>query len=148
MTHHGYRRLDLSLTPMIKEMASFLQANKVNIYLFAWTHSDLWGISSAIASHVLNIDPMHVLVKPKRRGMDPERSVSLKEEVMNKLKGNGFIHNALYPKWASNSVLKRKANRKWRTCVNYSDWNKHTLKTAFHFQGSTIWLIHGRIRQI
>ena len=65
------------------------------------------GISPAITSHTLNIDPPHVPVKQKRRGMDPERSAALKEEV-EKLKANGFIRDVLYPEWVSNPVLVRK----------------------------------------
>ena len=62
-------------------------------------------------SHMLNIDPRHVLVKQKRRGMDPERSAALKVE-MDKLKTNEFVHEALYPEWVSNPMLVRKANGK------------------------------------
>ena len=69
------------------------------------------GISPAIASHMLNIDPKYVPVK-KRRGMDPKRSAALREEV-DKLKANSFVHDALYPEWVSNPVLVKKANGKW-----------------------------------
>ena len=76
-----------------KELVEFLRAN---LNVFAWTHSDMCGISPDIASHTLNIDPRHVPVKQKRHGMDPERSAALKEEV-EKLKANRFIRDALYP---------------------------------------------------
>ena len=110
-----------------QELVEFLRAN---LDVFAWTHSDLCGISPSIASHSLNIDPRHVPVKKKRRGMDPERSAALKEEV-DKLQSNGFIRDALYPEWVSNPVLVRKPNGKWRTCVDYSDLNKACPKDSF-----------------
>src|SRR5574338_956581 len=110
-----------------QELVEFLRAN---LDVFAWTHSDMCGISPSIASHSLNIDPRHVPVKQKRRGMDPERSATLKEEV-EKLEANGFIRDALYPEWVSNPVLVRKLNGKWRTCVDYSDLNKACPKDSF-----------------
>ena len=113
---------------MIAEnLIDFLRAK---LDVFAWTHSDMCAISPAIASHMLNIDPKHVPVKQKRRGMDPERSAALKEEV-DKLKTNGFVRDALYPEWVSNPVLVKKANGKWRTCVDYSDLNKACPKDSF-----------------
>lgn len=110
-----------------QELVEFLQAN---LDVFAWTHSDMCGISSGIASHTLNIDPRYIPVKQKRRGMDPERSAALKEEV-DKLKTNGFIRDALYPEWVSNPVLVRKPNGQWRTCIDYSDLNKACPKDSF-----------------
>ena len=63
-----------------ENLTDFLRAN---LDVFAWTHSDMCGISPTVASHMLNIDPKYVPVKQKRRGMDPERSAALKEEVDN-----------------------------------------------------------------
>src|SRR5574338_212629 len=110
-----------------QELVEFLRAN---LDVFAWTHSDMCGISPSIASHSLNIDPRYVPVKQKRHGMDPERSTALKEEV-DKLQSNGFIRDALYPEWVSNPVLVRKPNGKWRTCIDYSDLNKACPKDSF-----------------
>ena len=89
-----------------ENLTDFLRAN---LDVFAWMHSDMCGISPAIASHMLNIDLRHVPVNQKRRGMDPEWSTALGEEV-DKLKANGFIHVAFYPDWVSNPLLVRKAN--------------------------------------
>ena len=101
------------LSPSVaRDFADFLKAN---LDVFAWTHSDMCGISPAIASHRLNINPKFVPVKQKRRSMDPERSAALKEEV-DKLKANGFIRDVLYPNWISNPVLVKKPKGKWRTC--------------------------------
>lgn len=110
-----------------QELVEFLRAN---LDVFAWAHSDMCGISPDIASHTLNIDPRYIPVKQKRRGMDPERSAALKEEV-DKLKTNGFIGDAQYPEWVSNPVLVQKPNGKWRTCIDYSDLNKACPKDSF-----------------
>lgn len=64
--------------PMMKELVGFLRANND---VFTWTHLDMYGITFAIASHALNIDPNHVSVKQKRHGMDSERDDALKEDV-------------------------------------------------------------------
>jgi len=36
----------------------------------------------------------------------------------------GFIEEAHYTIWLSNVVLVKKANDKWRMCVDYTDLNK------------------------
>ena len=98
-------KIGLQLSPaMTEDLSDFLRAN---LDVFAWTHSNMCGISPAITSHMLNIDPKYVPVKQKRRGMDPERSAALREEV-DKLKANGFVRDALYPEWVSNPVLVKK----------------------------------------
>ena len=43
----------------------------------------------------------------------------------------GFIREAKYPKWISNVVLVKKANGKWRMCVNFTDFNKACPKDSF-----------------
>ena len=48
--------------------------------MFAWSHSDIVGISSNIISHALNIDPKFPPKQQKRRPMDDERKKALKEE--------------------------------------------------------------------
>ena len=62
--------------------------------------------------------------------LGPERSAALKEEV-GKLKSNGFIRDSTYPDWISNPVLVKKANGKWRTCIDFSDLNKACPKDSF-----------------
>ena len=36
-----------------------------------------------------------------------------------------------YPKWLANVVLVKKANGKWRICVDFMDLNKACLKDSF-----------------
>ena len=57
-------KIGSQLSPaMTEDLSDFLRAN---LDIFAWMHSDMCGISPAIASHMLNIDPKYVLVKQKR----------------------------------------------------------------------------------
>ena len=46
----------------------------------------------------------------------------------------GFIHEVYYPKWVANVVLVKKANEKWRICVDFTDLNKTCLKYSFPLQ--------------
>ena len=43
----------------------------------------------------------------------------------------GFIREVYYPEWLANVVLVKKANRKWRMCVNFTDLNKACPKDSF-----------------
>ena len=108
-------------------LISFLKAN---LDVFAWTHADMCGISPEVAVHALNIDPKFTPVKQKRRTQGPERSAALKEEV-DRLMENNFIKESTYPNWVSNPVLVKKANGKWRVCIDFSDLNKACPKDCF-----------------
>ena len=43
----------------------------------------------------------------------------------------GFIREVYYPNWLANIVLVKKANGKWRMCVNFTDLNKACPKDSF-----------------
>ena len=43
----------------------------------------------------------------------------------------GFIREVYYPEWLANIVLVKKANGKWRMCVDFIDLNKACLKDSF-----------------
>ena len=110
-----------------QDVTNFL---KDNLDIFAWNHSDMEGIDPSIISHKLNIDPAARPKRQKRRSMDVERYQALKEEV-DKLLKSGFIREAFYPNWLANPVLVKKANGKWRTCIDFTDLNKACPKDSF-----------------
>lgn len=56
--------------------------------------------------------------------------VALKEEVQ-RLISNGFIREAMYPKWISNLVLVKKSNCIWRVCIDFSNLNQVCPKDSF-----------------
>ena len=43
----------------------------------------------------------------------------------------GFIREVYYPEWLANVVLVKKANGKWRMCVDFTDLNKACPKDSF-----------------
>ena len=53
----------------------------------------------------------------------PERDNAIKEEVQ-KLTLAKFIREVYYPYWLANVVMVKKANGKWRMCVDFTDLNK------------------------
>ena len=43
----------------------------------------------------------------------------------------GFIREVYYSKWLANVVLVKKANGKWRMCIDFTDLNKAYPKDSF-----------------
>ena len=43
----------------------------------------------------------------------------------------GFIREVYYPNWLANVVLVKKANEKWRMCVDFTALNKACPKDSF-----------------
>lgn len=58
------------------------------------------------------------------------RNLAVTEEV-DKLLEENFIWEVHYPEWLSNVVLIKKANRKWRLCLDFTDLNKVYPKDSF-----------------
>lgn len=80
-------------------------------------------ISPEVIRHKLNISPAYKPVRQKRRSYDVERYEAMRTEI-DKLKAIGFIKEATYPVWLTNSVMVRKAKDGWRMCHDYTDLNK------------------------
>ena len=108
-------------------LAQFLRQNRD---IFAWKQADMGGIDPAIITHKLNTNPSFKPVKQKRRSFAPERQKAINEEV-NKLLQAGAIREVEYPEWLANVVLVKKANGKWRLCINFTDINKACPKDSF-----------------
>ena len=88
------------------------------------------GISPKIIQHKLNINPERKPVQQRRRAFAPKRDQVVAKEV-TKLLTAGFIHEVYYPDWLANVVLVKKANGKWRMCVDFTDLNKVCPKDSF-----------------
>ena len=108
-------------------LTHFLRQNKD---VFAWTQADMGGIDPVIITHRLNVSPSFKPVKQKRRSFAPERQKAINEEV-GKLLQAGAIREVEYPEWLANVVLAKKANGKWRLCINFTDVNRACLKDSF-----------------
>ena len=108
-------------------LTHFLKQNKD---VFAWKQADMGGIDPAIITHRLNVSPSFKPVKQKRRSFAPERQKAINEEV-GKLLQAGAIREVEYPEWLANVVLVKKANDKWRLCIDFTDVNRACPKDSF-----------------
>ena len=61
-----------------------------------------------------------------------ERDKAIAEEV-RKLLEVGFIQEVYYPDWLANMVMVKKANGKWRMCIDFTDLNRACLKDSYPF---------------
>ena len=52
-------------------------------------------------------------------------------DEVNKLLVANFIQEVYYPKWLANVVMVKKANGRWRMCVDFMDLNQAYLKDRF-----------------
>jgi hypothetical protein len=101
-----------------------------NADVFAWKLADMPGINPEVITHKLGIDPGHKPVKQVKRPLTGERLQAVKDEVQ-KLVEAGFIREVRYHEWLSNVVPIKKANGKWRMCVDFTDLNKACPKDCY-----------------
>ena len=124
--HHAY--IGSKLVEDLKNLLiHFLRQNKD---VFAWKQADMGGIDPAVITHRLNVSPSFKLIKQKRRSFAPEKQKAINEEV-SKLLQAGAIREVEYPEWLTNVVLVKKANGKWRLCIDFTDINKACPKVSF-----------------
>ena len=121
-------RVGVDLERKIKE--DLVQFLKKNIDVFAWSHEDMPGIDPSVITHRLNVCPSFKLVRQKKRVFAPERDNAIKNEVQ-KLMAAKFIREVYYPDWLANVVMAKKANGKWRMCVDFTDLNKACPKDSY-----------------
>jgi hypothetical protein len=98
--------------------------------VFAWSTSDLIGISRDIIEHKMQVNPVAKPKKKKLHKMSEEKVAAVKAEVQ-RLLDVGFIREVTYPQWLVNVVMVKKKNGKWRMCTNFKDLNKCCLKDVF-----------------
>ena len=75
--------------------------------VFAWSASDLRGVSRDIIKHKLNIDPKIKPRKQKLRKMSDDKVAAVKAEVQGLLDAK-VIREVKYPTWLANTVLVKK----------------------------------------
>ena len=97
---------------------------------FAWSASDMPGIDPNFLCHHLSMDATVRPVRQRRRKFNEERRLVVKEETQ-KLLSVGHIREIQYPEWLANVVLVKKANGKWRMCVDFTDLNKACPKDSY-----------------
>ncbi|GAU38581.1 hypothetical protein TSUD_322580 [Trifolium subterraneum] len=92
--------------------------------------SDMPGIDESVITHKLSISSTTKPVVQRKRKVGEERRAAITEEVA-KLKEAGFIEEIKYPTWLANMVMVKKANGKWRMCVDFTDLNKACPKDSY-----------------
>ena len=120
--------IDSKLAEELKSLLThFLRQNKE---VFAWKQADMGGIDPTVITHRLNVSPFFKPIKQKRRSFALERQKAINEEV-GKLLQAGAIREVEYPEWLANVVLVKKANGKWRLCIDFIDINRACPKDSF-----------------
>ena len=121
-------RIGTTLSPGMR--AKLVQFLEKNLDIFAWSHEDMPGIAPEIIQHKLNVNPDRKPIQQRRRVFAPERDQTVMDEV-TKLLVPGFIREVHYLEWLANVVLVKKANGKWRMCVDFIDLNRAYPKDSF-----------------
>jgi hypothetical protein len=116
-----------------KDLLEFLRKNQD---VFAWSASDLRGVSRDIIEHRLDINPNIKPKKQKLRKMIDEKVAAVKAEVQRLLDAN-VIREVKYPTWLANTMPVIEKNGKWRMCIDFTDSIKPARMMTFHCQEST-----------
>jgi hypothetical protein len=110
-----------------KTLLRFLFNNKD---VFAWSANDLCGVNRDVIEHSLNVDPSFRPRKQRLRKMSEDKAEGARNEV-KRLLSVGVIREVKYPEWLANTVMVKKANGKWRMCIDFTDLNKACPKDEF-----------------
>jgi hypothetical protein len=110
-----------------KTLIRFLFNNKD---VFAWIANDLCGVNRDFIEHSLNVDPSFRPRKQRLWKMSDDKAEGARNEV-KRLLSAGVIREVTYPEWLANTVMVKKANGKWRMCIDFTDLNKACPKDEF-----------------
>jgi hypothetical protein len=112
-----------------KTLLRFLFNNKD---VFAWTANDLCGVNRDVIEHSLNVDPSFRPRKQRLRKMSEDKAEGARNEV-KRLLTTSVIREVTYPEWLANTVMVKKANGKWRMCIDFTYLKKACPKDEFPF---------------
>jgi hypothetical protein len=110
-----------------KILLRFLFNNKD---VFAWIANNLCGFNRDVIEHSLNVDPSFRPRKQRLWKMSKDKAEGARNEV-KRLLSAGVIREVTYPEWLANTVMVKKTNGKWRTCIDFTDLNKACPKDEF-----------------
>jgi hypothetical protein len=110
-----------------KTLIRFLFNNKD---VFPWIANDLCGVNRDVVEQSLNVDPSFRPRKKRLRKMSDDKAEGARNEVKRLLSAS-VIREVTYPEWLANTVMVKKANGKWRMCIDFTDLNKACLKDEF-----------------
>jgi len=112
------------------EEARLIQFLRNNQDVFAWSSSDLRGVSREVIEHTLTLNPKPKPVKQGQRSMSEERRKAAQSEVQ-KLLNASVIREVQYPEWLANVVMVSKNNGQWRMCIDFTNLNKACRKDEY-----------------
>jgi hypothetical protein len=69
------------------------------------------------------VDPSFRPRKQRLQKMSEDKAEGARNEV-KRLLSAGFIREVKYPEWLANTVMVKKANEKWRMCIDFTNLNK------------------------
>jgi hypothetical protein len=110
-----------------KTLLRFLFNNKD---VFAWSANDLCGVNRDVIEHSLNVDPSFRPRKQRLQKMSEDKAEGAHNEV-KRLLSAGVIEEVKYLEWLANTVMVKKANGKWRICIDFTYLNKAYPKDEF-----------------
>jgi hypothetical protein len=113
-----------------REEAELIDTLVKNKDIFAWTASDLQGVSRDIIEHALDINSNMRPKKQRQRKMSEDRILIAKAEVQRLLDAN-VIREVKYSGWLANVVLVPKKNGKIRMWIDFIDLSKACKKDPF-----------------
>jgi ribonuclease HI len=79
------------------------------------------------------MDPSFRPRKQRLRKMSDDKAEGARNEV-KRLLSAGVIREVTYPEWLANTVMVKKANGKWRMCIDFTYLNKACPKDEFPLQ--------------
>ena len=89
------------------------------------------GVPRELAEHRIDVNESSKPIKQRLWQFSPDKKAAIKKEI-TKLMAARFIREILHLDWLENPVLVQKKNMdEWRTCVDYTDLNKHYPKDPF-----------------
>jgi hypothetical protein len=98
--------------------------------VFAWSANDHCGVNKDVIEHSLNVDLAFRTRKQRLQKMSEDKAEGARNEV-KRLLSAGVIREVKYPEWLANTVMVKKANGKWRMCIDFTDLNKACPKDEF-----------------
>jgi hypothetical protein len=103
-----------------KALLKFLFNNKD---VFAWSANDLCGVNRDVIEQSLNVHPTARPRNQKPQKMSDDKLEGARNEV-KRLLSAGVIREVTYLEWLANTMMVKKANGKWRICIDFIDLNK------------------------
>ena len=116
-----FTRIATSMEEKMKQ--DFVQFLRKSIDVFVWSHEDMPRIDPSVITHWLNVYPSSKPIRQKKRVFAYEQDNAINKEVQ-KVTTAEFIREVYYLDWLANVVMVKKANGKWRVCVDFTDLNK------------------------